>query len=119
MFLIHYILPFVIYFFIRNRTILYGLLLGNLIDIDHILLRIIGKVPWFESACPSGLFTQCSFNVYPYHSTHSIILICLLFITIFLVEKKHKHKDLLIWISAGAVMHILLDSIHLLTGLGI
>jgi len=46
----------------------YGLLAGNIIDIDHIFPRIMGKVPWFESACENGLFTQCSFDHYMFHN---------------------------------------------------
>ena len=67
MFLFHYILPLIIFYFYRDKIMLYGLLLGNLVDLDHVYYRIIGKVGWFESACPQ-LGMQCSFGFYPLHN---------------------------------------------------
>ena len=94
---------------------LFGLLLGNLIDLDHIYFRTIGKVGWFESACPHfGM--QCSFGFYPLHN--------LVFATIFLIFSsliffKNKKIKLIGWISLGALLNLFLDYIHLIIGFGI
>ena len=44
-------IPVVIFYYYRDKIMLFGLLVANLIDLDHIYCRIIGKVGWFESAC--------------------------------------------------------------------
>lgn len=102
---------------------LWGLLLGNAIDLDHIYLRMIGQVGWFESACPEGLGSQCSFGIYPLHSP--IVVGILLFIVggIHLMGKidgrKSKETKWIFWISIGALLNLLLDYIHLVIGFGI
>jgi hypothetical protein len=77
MFLFHYIFPGIVFYLTkqRDRIMLWGLLLGNVIDLDHIYARLIGTVPWFGSACTKGLGAQCSFStsnfgVYPLHSPY-------------------------------------------------
>jgi len=94
---------------------LWGLLLGNLIDLDHIYLRMIGKVPWFSSAC-SEFGMQCSFGVYPLHSGFFAILFILLAGLIFVKNKKIKFVG---WLCLGAFLNLALDYIHLITGIGI
>jgi hypothetical protein len=137
MYSLHYILPFVVYYlflhwggkykeikkkkkksffdFPRSKLILYGLLIGNLIDLDHIWYRIIGKVGWFDSAC-DHFGQQCSFNFYPLHNELSLIVLSAFFIAGF---RKNKKMELISWIALGAMIHLMLDYIHLLTGFGI
>jgi len=120
MFLAHYILPFIIYLIskTKDKIMLWGLLMGNLIDLDHIYLRVIGKVNWFESACSRGFGSQCSFEIYPLHNPlTALILIGVLIITLpYLKKRKIKW---MFWISAGALLNLLLDYIHLLTGFAV
>jgi len=94
---------------------LWGLLLGNLIDLDHIYYRIIGKVGWFESACPQ-IGMQCSFGFYPLHNWIAVIIF---FIFSFLVFVKNKKIKFIGWLAIGALSNILLDYIHHLIGFGI
>lgn len=115
MFLLHYILPFVIFYFFRNKLILFGLLLGNLIDLDHVYYRIIRKVPWFKSACKKfGM--QCSFNFYPLHNLTSAIVFLTLSLSIFIEEPIIKFFG---WMAFGAFLNLTLDYIHLKIGFGI
>lgn len=102
----------------------WGLIAGNLIDLDHVYYRIIGKVGWFESACQhAGM--QCSFGVYPLHSLiilFSSILIMIISFTILQIDKKKKFGHyilLLFWISVGIIIHFGLDYLHLMIGFGI
>lgn len=115
MFLMHYLLPLVIFYFYRNKAMLWGLLLGNLIDLDHIYYRIIGKVPWFESAC-SHLGAQCSIGFYPLHNIY-VGIFCLIFSG--LVLFKDKRIKFIGLMFLGAFLNLLLDYIHLITGVGI
>ena len=94
---------------------LYGLLLGNLVDLDHVYYRIIGKVGWFESACPQ-LGMQCSFGFYP---LHNLVFAIIFLVFSGLIFTKNKKLKLIGWISLGAVLNFLLDYIHLITGFGI
>jgi hypothetical protein len=94
---------------------LWGLLLGNLIDLDHVYSRIIGKVGWFESACPQ-LGMQCSFGFYPLHNLTFAIIFLLISGMIFIKNKKLKFIG---WLSLGAFLNLALDYIHLLIGFGI
>ena len=115
MFLLHYIIPIVIFYFYRDKIMLLGLLLGNLIDLDHIYFRIIGKVGWFESACPH-LGMQCSFGFYPLHNLTFAIVFLLFSPLLFVKNKKIKFIG---WLSLGAFLNLLLDYIHLITRFGI
>lgn len=115
MFLLHFILPLVIYYFYRNKALLGGLLLGNLIDLDHVYARIIGKVGWWESAC-SSLGKQCSFNFYPLHNVYVLLFGVLLCSLIFFKNKKLKFFGFL---GVGIVLNLALDYIHLWVGWGI
>ncbi len=115
MFLFHYILPFIIFYFYRNKSALYGLLLGNLIDLDHIYYRLIGKVNWLESAC-QNLGEQCSIGFYPLHNTTLAIILLLISALIFTKNKKIKFIG---WLSLGAFLNFALDYIHMTTGVGI
>jgi hypothetical protein len=94
---------------------LYGLLLGNLIDLDHIYYRVIGRVPWFESAC-SNLGQQCSIGFYPLHNIY--IFIISLILSAFLASKNKKMR-FIGWIFLGAAIHLSLDYIHMIAGFGI
>lgn len=98
---------------------LYGLLWGNLIDLDHVYYRIIGKVPWFESAC-SHLGAQCSWNFYPLHN--SIVLTSTLILAVILIPSgmyfKKKKMAFLGWLFLGMALNIILDLIQLKTGIG-
>lgn len=118
MYLIHYILPFVIYYFVRNKTMLFGLLLGNIIDLDHIYLRIMGIVPWFGSICAGRHFWNCgSFGVYPLHSVYVMITFLILSVILFFLMKKDKKLKItqwMFWISMGVSIHFILDFIHFL-----
>ena len=118
MYLAHYILPFIIYWIskTKDKVMLWGLLLGNAIDLDHIYYRLIGKVGWFESACVDGLGSQCSFGIYPLHNAlTAVILMVTALISFSYIEKSKKAKWIL-WISIGALLNLLLDYIHLVIG---
>lgn len=115
MFLLHILIPVIIFYFYRDKIILWGLLFANLIDIGHVYYRIIGKVGWFESACPN-LGMQCSWNFYPFHNITMLIVGFLLSSMIFTKDKRLKVAG---WFGVGIVLHFGLDYIHLLTGAGI
>ena len=95
---------------------LWGLLLGNLIDLDHIYYRIISKVGWFESACVEGFGSQCSFGFYPLHNWIVVIIALVLSSLIFIKDKRIKFIG---WLCFGAFLNLVLDYIHLLIGFGI
>jgi len=137
MYLLHYILPFVVYFLFlkreekrgeikkrkkksffdipRGKLILYGLLLGNLIDLDHLWYRLVGKVWWFDSAC-INFGQQCSFGFYPLHSQVTLVVFSAFFIGSF---HKGRKIELVGWLALGAVINLILDYVHLITGFGI
>ena len=105
----------------EDKIMLWGLLIGNIIDLDHIYMRIIGKVGWFESACENGIGTQCSFIVYHLHSYFMIGFLA----TIVILSVKHLNKlqknnmntentKIILWISVGGLVHLMLDYIHLI-----
>jgi hypothetical protein len=99
-----------------------GLLLGNLIDLDHILLRINGTVPWRESICFMKNFWECNgFFGYPLHTVYMVIaLIATSAILFFLKEEESDIKidKWLFWICIGALLNLLLDFVQLTTGTG-
>ncbi len=112
----HYILPFLIYYFIKKeKVMLYGLLAGNLIDLDHIYLKIIGKVGWFESACSNGLGSQCSFGIYPLHNLTSAVILIIASIILFKQKNKNFKLNFVFWLLIGAILNLVLDYIHLVT----
>jgi hypothetical protein len=115
MYLLHYLIPIAIFYFYRDKIMLLGLLLGNLVDIDHIYYRLIGKVEWFGSAC--GEFGKnCSFGVYPFHSW--TIFACALVVGI-LVFCKDKKCRFIGWLGLGIALNLILDYAHFLIGFGI
>ncbi len=115
MFLLHFILPLAIFYLYRNKIMLYGLLLGNLIDLDHVYYRITGKIDWLSSACPS--FGQnCSIGFYPLHNFPVIVAFLAISGT---TLSKNKYLNLIGWISLGAFLNIALDYLHMLIGVGI
>jgi hypothetical protein len=94
---------------------LWGLLLGNLVDLDHIYYRLIGKVGWFESAC-SHFGVPCSYNFYPLHNMTFIVIFLRLSL---LTVKKNKTIKFIGWLSMGAALNIILDLIASVTGFAI
>lgn len=114
MFLLHIIIPLVIFYFFRDKIMLYGLLLGNLVDLDHLYYRIIEKVPWFESARPK-LGMQCSWNFYPLHNIYFLVIFLVLGGLIFVKNKRLKFIG---WLGLGVVLNMVLDLIHLWSGIG-
>ena len=101
---------------------LIGLLLGNLIDIDHILLRITGIVPWFYNICGEDYFWKCNgFLGYPFHSVYMIVALIFVSIILFFLmeeEKELKINRWMFWICIGAILHLFLDLFQLTTGVG-
>jgi len=115
MFLPHYLIPLIIFYFCRDKIMLWGLLLGNLVDLDHIYYRLIGKVGWFESACPHfGM--SCSYNTYPLHNFTFIVIFLILS---FLIFNKNKKIKFIGWLSMGAALNIIIDLIASVTGFAI
>jgi hypothetical protein len=94
---------------------LFGLFLGNIIDLDQVYYRIIGKVDWFGSACLS-LGMQCSFGFYPLHNLTFAIIFFVFSVLIFTKNKKIKFIG---WVSLGAFLNLFLDYIHMITRIGI
>tara|TARA_Y100000310_G_scaffold209032_1_gene209660 strand:+ start:351 stop:716 length:366 start_codon:yes stop_codon:yes gene_type:complete len=121
MYLAHYILPFIIYWITqtKDKVMLWGLLLGNLVDLGHIYYRLIGKVGWFESACPQGFGTQCSFGFYPFENWTSLAIFTILAIISFQFMGRKEIAKWVFWISIGALLNYALDYIHLITGFAI
>lgn len=132
MYFLHYIIPLVLFYFYRNKIMFWGLTLANLIDLDHVYYRIIGKVPWFGSACPNFWHGCTSLGVYPMHSFFSLILAALIsipFITseaVLISQKKPRSKNLknkvlifVFWIGLGIIIHLGLDYLQKLIGFGI
>jgi hypothetical protein len=115
MFLVHYLVPLILFYYFRNKIMLWGLLIGNIIDLDHIYYRIIGKAPWFGSAC-ERFGMQCSFNFYPLHNL-TMAIVFLMFISLLIF--KDKRIRFLGWVSLGALLNLIIDYIHLITGFGI
>ena len=95
---------------------LWGLILGNLVDLDHIYYRIIGKVGWFESACANGFGSQCSIGFYPLHNLNFAIIFLILSGLIFFRNKKVKFIG---WLCLGAFLNLLLDYISMISGVNI
>lgn len=119
MYLAHYIIPIILYLFKKNKIMLYGLLAGNIIDIDHIYLRVIGEVPWFESACTHGIGTQCSYGYYPLHNTPALLIMAVISVGLLISTiyyEDNKKLSFAFWLVAGAILHLLLDFIHFMTG---
>ncbi len=94
---------------------LLGLLLGNWVDLDHIYMRLVGKVGWFESACPQ-LGMNCSFQFYPFHSLEIAIVGLLIGILVFCDKKWIRFLG---WLGIGTFLALFLDWIHFTTGIGI
>jgi len=121
MYLAHFILPFAIYYLIKkDKIMLFGLLLGNIVDLDHISFRINHGIEIFTSSCDNFL-EQCSFGTYRMHSLNSVISLSIASVILFVMIKKHKEMKSVYWIfwaCIGALLNLLLDYIHLLTGVG-
>jgi hypothetical protein len=115
MFILHYLIPLVVFYFWRNSIALWGLLAGNLIDLDHIYMRIIGAFPWFGSAC-QHFGQNCSIGVYPLHSW---LLAGIFLLGTNLAFFRDKRIKLIGFIFLGAFLNILLDYIAMVTGFGI
>tara|TARA_Y100000310_G_scaffold225672_1_gene227722 strand:+ start:17866 stop:18120 length:255 start_codon:yes stop_codon:yes gene_type:complete len=81
--------------------------------------RIIGKVGWFESACPKGLGSQCSFSVYPLHNIYVFVALIIGAGVLYFLYDKNIFTKIGFWICIGAILNLVLDYIHLKTGIGI
>jgi hypothetical protein len=115
MFILHYLIPLIIYYVNKNKLILWALISANIIDLGHIYFRLIGKVAWFGSACQhAGM--QCSFNFYPFHNLITLIIAACLIPLIF---TKKKWARFIGYFGIGIVLHLALDYLHLLIGFGI
>ena len=115
MFLLHYIIPLLIYVFYKNKSMVFGLLLANLIDLDHVIFRLIGKVPWFQSAC-TEFGKQCSLGFYPFHNIWVILVAIIL---CFFLLSKNKYLKFIGWLGMGIILHLFLDVVHYWIGFGI
>jgi membrane-bound metal-dependent hydrolase YbcI (DUF457 family) len=93
---------------------LLGLLLGNLVDLDHVYYRLIGKVGWFESACTT-LGDGCRFGFYPLHNFTFAIIFLAIGALVFCKDWRFRLAG---WIGIGAFLNIILDYIHMITGFG-
>lgn len=123
MYLAHFLIPIAVYFLIKkDEIILFGLLIGNLIDLDHIFLRITGIVPWFQNICSVDGFWKCNgFLGYPLHSVYMIVALIITSIILFFLmeeEKELKVTKWVFWICIGALLNLTLDFIQLSTGVG-
>lgn len=102
---------------------LFGLLAGNLMDLDHVPSRVIGHREILKSACEEGFGTQCSFGTYALHSWEFaialVVTIGLLYLFRKTFVKKHISFGIGIWLAIGALLNMLLDLIHLWIGFGI
>ncbi len=112
MFVLHYILALASYYFFRNLRRVSGLLLGNIVDLDHVYYRLIGKVGWLESACPR-FGQECSIGFYPLHNLAFALIFLGLSALIFAKKDKIKFFG---WISFGAFLNLVLDFIAQTTG---
>ncbi len=123
MYLAHYLLPILVYLFVtRDKIVLFSLLIGNVIDLDHIFLRLNGTVPWFSSICGDKLVWRCSaFFGYPFHSVYAIVSLIVLSIILFFLMEKQKELKInkwMFWICIGILIHLMLDFVQLSTGVG-
>jgi hypothetical protein len=120
MYLAHYLLPFITYFFYRSKIVFGGLLLGNLVDLDHVYSRLVGTVPWEGNMCGFEKFWECNgFFGYPLHSFYVILFIIMISMVIFpfmIDNKKDKKLKWMFWICIGFLIHFALDFIQLVTG---
>jgi hypothetical protein len=123
MYTLHYIIPILLYFLLnQNKRVLFGLLIGNLVDLDHIYLRVNGTVPWLSNICEKNHFWNCSsFGEYPLHSTNMLISLVVTSVILFFLMKRDKELKItywMFWISIGALLNLLLDYVQLLSGIG-
>lgn len=95
--------------------ILLGLLLGNIVDLDHVYYRMIGKVPWLGTICGEGLGKCHSFNMYPLHNFLFMFIFLALGALVFSKNNKMKFFGFLFF---GAFLNLFLDLIQLKTGFG-
>lgn len=116
MFILHYLIPVIIFYFLRSEVMIAGLLMGNLVDLDHLYYRLIGKVEWFSSACGT-IGSQCSWGVYPLHNIYVFVISLLL--GIFLIFSKNKYSRLFGWISIGIFLNLSLDYLALIIGFNV
>lgn len=145
MYIAHYILPFIAVFiyliFIKKQKlskkamfsfdflkkqknkiiltasgiILFGLLLGNIVDLDHVYYRLIGKVPFFGTICGEAWGKCHSFNMYPLHNFLFMFIFLILGALIFSKNNKIKFFG---WMFFGAFLNLFLDFIQMKTGFG-
>jgi len=123
MYLAHYLIPVILFIFFKDRIMFLGLLIGNLIDLDHLFLRFIGKVSFSKSICDISEFWKCNgLFYYPLQNVYAwsfFIISSLLFFYLMINEKYAKNKKtykLFFFSSIGVVLHLTLDFIQLVTG---
>ncbi len=99
-----------------------GLLLGNIIDFDHILLGLNKTVPWLGNIYNTDIFWNCNgFFGYPPHTVYVMISLIVLSVILFVLMKKEKELKIngwMFWICNGALLNLILDFIQLSTGVG-
>ena len=117
MWFLHYIIPGLIYFFNKNKIMFWGLISGNILDLDKIYFRLIGKVGWTESICEKGIGTCSSIGNYPLHTLPPLIFLLIALILFLFFRKKNKKLSFLFWFSIGAILHLFLDCIQKITGI--
>ncbi len=95
---------------------------GNVVDLDHILLRLKGYVPWMGNICGEKFFWHCNgFLGYPSHTVSVMITLIILSGILFFLMKKQKELNInkwMFWICNGALLNLILDFIQLSTGVG-
>jgi hypothetical protein len=117
MWLLHYIIPGVVYLFKKNKTMFWGLIAGNFLDLDKIYFRLIGKVGWTESIHSKGFGVYSSIGTYPLHTFPILVFLVLAMGTLFFLKKRNKKLYFLFWMAFGGVLHFALDYIQKVTGI--
>ena len=100
----------------KARLMFWGLVLGNLIDLDHLYYRIIGKVSWTDSHCQTFFMKCSSIGFYPFHKVYFIFIFMALSSLVFFKKKEIKFLG---WLAFGAFLNLILDMIQYIIGFGI
>lgn len=115
MFLMHYAIPLIIYLFNTDKTMLIGLLLGNIIDLDHIYARIIGKIGWKESVIKK-YGKSAIFGFYPLHNYKVMVILIIVASATFPTFFVFKSFQIVWWVIIGAISNQVLDIVAKHTG---
>lgn len=117
MWLLHYIIPGLVYLVKKNKTMFWGLIAGNFLDLDKVYYRLIGKVGWTVSICAEGPGSCSSIGLYPWHTLPVFVFLVVAMGTLFFLRNKNKKGYFLFWMAFGSVLHFLLDYIQKITGI--